>query len=263
MWGCEKMNEQYLTDEEYRIYFPKLSGLRNRIARDLPIEPGMRVLDLATGYGYFAIEVARLDSSLKIVGIDISASDISNSRENIEKEKLSDRIKAIQMDSTSMKFAGEEFDVAVNFLGLEDIHMTRGKEGVQKTFLEVSRVLRPRRYFGFVVMPPDQAETEAQNTELAIFSHICGATWLNSEEYEHILQRSGFKLVSKKTYRAGKKLSPEQAKAEIRFACENVPTIYRIKTPTFKEVWARFGRNIEENGMGHYSKVTLMIGRKT
>jgi len=34
------------------------------------------------------------------------------------------------------------------------------------------------------------------------------------------------------------------------------------RTPSFEQVWAKFGRQIEENGLGHYSKVVLMTAQK-
>ena len=166
------------------------------------------------------------------------------------------------MDATSMTFPDESFDMVVNFLGLEDIHMTRGKEGVHKTFHEVSHILKPAGYFCFVAMPPEEMESDAQKLENEVFSYICGATWLSAKEYEEMLKETGLKLLMKKAYYTGKKLTPEQAKEEIEFACENVPKIYGIDTPPFDEVWEKFGERIEKHGMGHYSKVVLFIAQK-
>lgn len=256
------MIEQYISAEEYPTYFSKLSDLRGRIARDLPIEPGMRVLDLATGSGFLAMEIAKRDNSLKIIGIDISSNDILSARKNVEEHGLVDRIEIIEMDATEMSFHREEFDMAVNFLGLEDIYMTRCKDGVQKTFLEVNKALKFNRYFCFAVMPPEEMETEAQKIEVALFSYICDATWLSAKEYEDMLEEAEFKLVRKRSYYTGKRLSPEQAKTEIRFACENVPKIYGINTPSFEEVWGRFGQDIEKDGLGHYSKVVFITAKK-
>ena len=86
-----KMIEQYVSADEYPTYFLKLNNLRHRIANDLPIEPGMRVLDIATGSGFFAMEIAKCDSSFKITGIDISQNDIQNARQNVEKHGLVDK----------------------------------------------------------------------------------------------------------------------------------------------------------------------------
>jgi hypothetical protein len=161
-----------------------------------------------------------------------------------------------------MSFPDGKFDMAINFTGLEDIHMTRGRVGVQETFFEVNRVLKPKSFSCFVVMPPEEMETQAQKIEVALFSYICNATWLTAREYEEMLHKANFRLISKRTYYTGKKLSPEQAKAEIRFACKNVPKIYGINTRSFEEVWARFGQEIEKNGLGHYSKVLLLIAER-
>jgi len=49
---------------------------------------------------------------------------------------------------------------------------------------------------------------------------------------------------------------------EIRFACDNVPEIYGVETPSFEEIWERFGTDIEKNGLGHSSKVILFIAQK-
>lgn len=258
----KKMIEEYISNPEFQTYFERLDGLRLRIARALPLKPDMRILDLATGSGFFAIEVAKLDRTLRITGIDISQSDMRNARKNIKKQCLDDRIEISEMDATKMRFHPEEFDMAINFTGLEDIHMTRGRAGVQKTFLEVNRVLKPKSFSCFVVMPPEEMETEAQKIEVPLFSYICDATWLAAKEYEEILREANLRLIRKRSYYTGKKLTPEQAKAEIRFTCKTDPKIYGIDTRSFQEVWAKFGQDIEKNGLGYYSKVILMIAQK-
>jgi hypothetical protein len=112
-------------------------------------------------------------------------------------------------------------------------------------------------------MPPDEMETEAQKTEVAMYSHICGATWLDTDEYQEMLLRAELKLIGRRSYYTGKKLSPEHAKIEIRFACDNVPRVYGVDARSYEETWAKFGEEIERNGMGHYSKVVLFVARKT
>lgn len=256
------MIEEYVGNPEYETYFPKLNGLRQRIAEDLPIKPGMHILDVATGEAYFAMEIARLDSTLKVTGIEITQSGIRDSKKNIKREALSDRVKVAEMDATKMSFEPEEFDMAVNFAGLEDIHMTRGKAGVERTFHQVASVLKPSSLFCFAVMPPERMETEAQKIEVALFSYICNATWLSSADYERMLKSAGLALIRKQDYYTGKKLTAEQAKREIQFAIRNDPKIYGITTPPFEEVWTEFGQRIEEHGLGHYSKMVLMIARK-
>jgi ubiquinone/menaquinone biosynthesis C-methylase UbiE len=258
----EKMIEEYVSNPEYQTYYPKLGGLRQRIVKDLPIKPGMSILDVATGEAYFAIEVAKRYSILKVTGIEITQVGIRDSKKNIKKAGLDDRVTVVQMDATQMTFEREFFDMVVNFTGLEDIHMTRGRTGVERTFFEVYRVLKPGSLFCFVGMPTDEMETEAQKIEVALFSYVCNATWLESSEYEDMLRRAGFVPLDRKRYYTAKKLTPEQAKREIWFAVKNDPKIYGITTPSFEDVWAEFGPRIEEHGLGHYSKVVLVIARK-
>jgi ubiquinone/menaquinone biosynthesis C-methylase UbiE len=256
------MLEQYVSDAEYRNYYQKLNNLRSRIAAELPLRPDTCILDVATGPGLFASEVAKRHSSLRIIGVDICQDDARQARANLEKANLTSRVEILKMDATQMAFPAGRFDLAVNFLGLEDIHMTRGKTGVQRTFIEVSRVLKPGSNFCFVVMPPEEMETEAQEIEVALFSYICNATWLSAKEYETMAEKAGLKLIEKRSYYTGKKLSPEQAKAEIRFACDNVPRLYKTDTRSFEEAWARFGQSVSNNGLGHYSKTVLLATQK-
>ena len=257
-----KEYEQYMSNSEYESHFEKLSGLRSRIASDLPIKSGIYILDIATGEGYFAIEVAKRDSSLNITGIDISQRAIRQARKNIEKQNLQDRIGIVEMDSTKMRFHKEKFDMAINFTGLDEIYMTRGKEGVQKTFLEVNRVLKPKAYFCFVVMPPEEMETKTQKLEVALWNYICGARYLSGEEYENMVIKARFKLIGKKNYYSGMRFTPQQTKNEIRYIIETVPEIYGINVPTFKEIWAKFGKEIEKNGLGCYSKCVMIVAQK-
>ena len=53
-----------------------------------------------------------------------------------------------------------------------------------------------------------------------------------------------------------------KTETEIRFASENVPRVYGVDARSYEETWARFGEDIERNGMGHYSKVVLFVARK-
>lgn len=105
-------------------------------------------------------------------------------------------------------------------------------------------------------------ETAAQKIEVELFSYICDATWFSVNEYLKMLNNNGFQLIGRKNYYTNKKLSVEQAKEEIIYACDNDPKIYGVKTKPFDDIWNKFGENIEKNGLGHYSKVVLCLARK-
>ena len=253
------MGEAFVSDEEYPTYFTKLEGMRETVAAELGDLAG-DVLDMATGSADFAIALARKHPDIHVTAIDIN--DLETARENVNEGKLSDRITLREMDASSLRFQAESFDHVVNFLGLEDIHMTRGREGVEKAFKEAHRVLKPDGSFCFVAMPSDKTETQAQRNEIEVFSWICDATWLTRTEYMDLISGSRLALEYSKMFRTGKKLTVEQAKEEIVFACDNVPAIYRRPARSFDEAWERFGDRITEHGMGHYSRLERFVTRK-
>ena len=181
------MEEEYVSDEEYPTYFMRLRGLRRSVAASLPLEHGMKILDIATGSAYFAMELVRFDESLKITGVDISERSFEMAKRNIGENDLEGRLEMKLMDASRLRFKSSSFDMVVNFLDLEDIHMTRGLGGLRKTFSGVGRVVKPDGHFSFVVMPPEEAETPAQRLEVDVFSRICGATWLSADEYLELL----------------------------------------------------------------------------
>ena len=122
--------------------------------------------------------------------------------------------------------------------------------------------MRPERLFCSVVMPPDEMETEAQKIEVALYSYICDATNPRLLEFKDMLRSAGLKLVAQQAYYTGKKLTPEQARREIKFAVESVPRIFGRPTPTTEEVWDRFGPAIEKHGLGQCSKTVLIVSQK-
>ena len=105
-------------------------------------------------------------------------------------------------------------------------------------------------------------ETKAQKIAVNLFTYICNASWLNTWEYETCIEKAKLRLIDLKSFYTNKKLNTKQAQDEIRFACENVPKIYGVRTHTYEETWAKFSEEIEENGLGHYSKLVLMIAEK-
>jgi len=251
--------EIYVTDRDYPTYFSTLGGLREKVAVSLPFSQG-NILDVATGSGYFSAALARIRSKTRITAIDIGSFDTG--KIVVDKSGLADRVTFVNMDATRMDFPANHFDHAINFLGLEDIHMTKGRKGVEDTFREVHRVIKPGGTFSFTVMPADMAETPAQALEIEVFSYICDATWLKEAEYTRIAESRGLVVQSRKVFRTGKKLTLDQAQTKIEFAAENVPRLFGRSARSFEDAWGRYREKIRVNGLGHYSRVELIVTRK-
>lgn len=249
--------EVFVSDEEYPTYFVKLEGVRGKVAEELELSGD--VLDIATGSAYYVMALARKHPGVHVTAIDIAGLDTA--RGNVDEAGLSSRVTLMEMDATSLLFRDNSLDHVVNFPGLEDIHMTRGRVGVEKAFIEAHRV-KPGGSFSFAAMPSDEAETMAQRNEIEVFSWIYDATWLTRAQYMDLISGSGLAFVCSKVFRTGKKLNAEQAREEMRFACENVPALYGRSARGFDEAWERFGDSITEHGRGHYSRLEFFVTRK-
>jgi ubiquinone/menaquinone biosynthesis C-methylase UbiE len=165
------------------------------------------------------------------------------------------------MDSIRLDFQPSTFGLATNFMGLDDIHSTRGPQGVRQSIHEVARVLKPRGFFCFTVIPPEETETPSQRLECEAYSYACGATWLPAIKYQEYLRGAGFTLLKREPFYTGKKLRAEHAMQQLGEAIEKAKT-HDIETIPLDEVWKRFGAEIMKNGLGHCSRSVLMIARK-
>ena len=253
--------ETYIPEKEYADYLIRLGGLRERIVGAIPLEPRMRVLDTATDSALFAIALAKRDPTLKIAAIDISDRAIRTAERRIREKWLDPSVTVMKMDATRLEFQTSTFGLATNFMGLDDIHMTRGAQGVRQAIHEVARALKPRSYFCFTITPPEEAETPAQRLECETYSYACGATWLPAIRCQEFLRGAGFTLLKRETLYTGKKLRAPQAMQQIGSAINDAKT-HDVEALPFDKVWKRFGAEIEKEGLGHCSRVVLMIARK-
>lgn len=247
------MKEVYASSEECKTLFTTLT--RSQVAHNIQL--GQQVLDIATGSAYFSIELALTHPHTQITSIDIFDGAVTQAKAHIRAKNLDERITVLKMDASDLDFQDNRFDTVVNYLGLEDIHMTRGSLGVKQTFQEVHRVLKPGGSFYFVAMPPDAMETKPQQLEVEVFSWLCGATWLTTTEYLYLVEDAGLVFNTKTGFYTGRKLSVQQAREEIAYACQYVPIHYGVKTPSFTEAWEKYSWSIQCSGMGHYSKTVL------
>jgi ubiquinone/menaquinone biosynthesis C-methylase UbiE len=86
----------------------QFGGIARRIAAH--IGAGARVLEVAPGPGYLAIELVRL-TGCRVVGVDISQTFVILARENARKAGL--RINFEQGDAADLPFPAEQFDFIV------------------------------------------------------------------------------------------------------------------------------------------------------
>jgi len=252
----------YLSDEEYGVYWFRLEGMRKAVGESLGLVAGMRVLDVGTGHGLFAIEMAKLLKRGKMVAIDIVDDGVAHARKLVEHDEVGDVVAIVKMDATKLSFQNNCFDIATSFLGMRDIHMTRGREGVKRAVEEMIRVVRPHGKIALCVTPPEDMETEDQSIAVKVEGEVFGAISLPKEFYMDIFRENNVVLRRIRAYYTGKRLTADQARIELSEGLEIARRIYGRKVPSFEEVWGRYGKRIEASGYGMYSKTILLLAEK-
>jgi SAM-dependent methyltransferase len=140
-------------DQRAQIFAPRGAGLYNavapallgplyrRVAGDvaavLPRTGAGAILEIGSGPGELAIEIARRRPDAEIIGVDLAEAMIERASERARAEGLSERVRFRLADAAALPHADESFDAAVSTLSL---HHWAHPAAV---FRELGRVLRP------------------------------------------------------------------------------------------------------------------------
>jgi demethylmenaquinone methyltransferase/2-methoxy-6-polyprenyl-1,4-benzoquinol methylase len=110
---------------------------RRKTVRALKLGPAHRVLDLATGTADLAIQVARTEPSVKVVGLDPSGKMLDVGRVKVDRAALAERVELVQGDAQALPFADRSFDSVCIAFGIRNVpDRARGLR-------EMARVTRP------------------------------------------------------------------------------------------------------------------------
>lgn len=101
----------------------------------LQIKEGMKILDLGTGTGYLAFEIAEKHPQSEVVGLDIVQSILLENRKKAE-EKGVENLSFLNYDGINFPFADSFFDLVVSRYALHHFPV------IMDTFKEISRVLK-------------------------------------------------------------------------------------------------------------------------
>ena len=264
-----QMNE-FMTDEEYENCFVDFWGIRSKIAHlllDYGLNPSVRVLDVPSGHGFFAHEISKVIKSGHVCGVGLSNDaetfeQFSKSSESFE--NYQDLITYCVADATALPFPSGIFDFVVNFLGLEDINMTKGQSGVTKSLSEFVRVLKPDGIILITVClegdEPDQLLAKEVTEYIG-----SNALFYPEDFYVEELEKLDTEVIGTKWFYTHRKMTAAQAREELQFACDETPKIftkYKVHTVSFDNLWQKYGERIERYGMAYYSHLCVLIGRK-
>ncbi|MFB0558244.1 MAG: class I SAM-dependent methyltransferase, partial [Candidatus Bathyarchaeia archaeon] len=216
--------------------------------------------DVACGWGYYTFQLAIHNPSGIVVAVDLVPSAFTNMRRKQLDLGALGNFEPLMADATSLPLRDQSFDLAMSFLGLRDIHMTLGEDGVGRAAGELIRTARKTGRIAIAVTPPDLADSEELRVAIEVEGEVFGAKSMPSTFYTEPFQRKGVELVSSKSYGTGAKMTASQTMTELMDGIRIAREIYKRDVPEFDEVWSKYGPSIERHGYGMYSKITVFVG---
>ena len=109
---------------------------RKKVVKMIHVTQPQSILDIATGTGDLAINLAKETKADKIIGLDISAGMLEVGKQKIADKNLSDRIELVLGDSEQLPFEDGSFDAITVAFGV------RNFEDLEKGLAEIYRVLK-------------------------------------------------------------------------------------------------------------------------
>jgi ubiquinone/menaquinone biosynthesis C-methylase UbiE len=129
---------QFYDEHARRFMMPIYHGLAAKVAKmNLPVK---RVLDIGTGNGILAIQLAKAHPDWQITGIDISENMLKIARENATREGLADKIDFWEYSAEALPLEDNYFGLVVSNASL---HLWTDPH---KVFREIARVTARQGY---------------------------------------------------------------------------------------------------------------------
>lgn len=253
---------RYLSDEEYDRYWDKLGGVRESIALDLATADPSLILDVACGWGYYTFQLAVHNPYGIVVAVDIIPSAFTNMRRRQIDLGAPKNFEPLMADAASLPLRDQSFDLATSFLGMRDIHMTLGEDGVGRAVGELIRIARKTGRIAIAVTPLDLADREELRVAIEVEGEVFGAKSMPSTFYNELFTSKGVELVSSKSYGTGAKMTASQTMTELIEGIRIAREVYKRDVLEFDEVWSKYGPSIKRHGYGMYSKITVFISNR-
>ena len=94
---------------------------RRKTVAALGIQPGQRVLDLATGTADLALRVARQIESVRVVGLDPSGNMLQVGQRKVAAVALAERVTLVRGDAQALPFSDDSFDHVCMAFGIRNV----------------------------------------------------------------------------------------------------------------------------------------------
>jgi demethylmenaquinone methyltransferase/2-methoxy-6-polyprenyl-1,4-benzoquinol methylase len=152
---------------------------RRRAVAALDLRAGARVLDVATGTGALALELARLPGGVSVCACDLNRRMIAHARLRFQRLGLSARW--VRCDAARLPFPDQAFDAVTIAFAMDDM------PDRQKCVGEIRRVLRPGGRLALLELAQPEAPwaRSAYRLYLRLFRML---RFTRADAYEHLEQ---------------------------------------------------------------------------
>jgi ubiquinone/menaquinone biosynthesis C-methylase UbiE len=239
------------------------SRITHRLVEYAQIKPGYHILDIATGTGHVAIEVAaRIGSSGRVIGVDISDGMLEQARQKVAALNISN-IELHLADAETLNFATNSFD---RILCAHAFPWMADKEATLRlwySFLKPGGLLAihtpaDTTYIADFVL---QDVLEKNGVTIIASSKPTGTV----EKCQNILTKTGFEAIEIKTEESeGKYISLDQAKQ--KFNVSYYPALSQFSLEQLEQIKAEFDAQLEalatEKGIWNDGIALFAFGRK-
>lgn len=169
-------------------FHPGGAALTSRLARSLGVGPGSRVVDVASGPGASALQLAR-ETGCEVIGVDLSAESVAAARQAAAAAGLDGRVSFVEGDAEALPLPDASADGALCECALCTFPDKRAAAR------ELARVLRPGGRLALSDMTAVPSRLPAELTTLQGWI-ACVADARPLEETAALLEREGLVVES-------------------------------------------------------------------
>ncbi len=151
-----------------------------RLMRGVELPRGAMCLDIATGLGWAAAGLVRLDPAARVVALDYDGTILPDTREYLRAHGAAANVSLCRGDGKHLPFHDSTFDLTVCLYGLHHFR------GYLEALREIARVLKPGAIFALIdpVRKPGKPPGGHHGTEV-----------LTREELDRMLGEAGLAVV--------------------------------------------------------------------
>lgn len=165
-----------------------------QILKALNIKPGSKILDLGTGSGYLAFEIAKQFTACEVVGLDIVGETLEANKEAAIKKGLNN-ISFVAYDGIHFPFEDGNFDYVVTRYALH--HFPK----IEETFKEIERILKPKGQLFIADPTPCKEDNERfvdayMQLKNTFETQICFPR-INESGYEELIKRHSKEIIGR------------------------------------------------------------------